>query len=101
MTFAPAQQITAALTALALHGVELPAVPTRVTVPAPNQLLLELDVSTLPATGRNELVAVLPGEFTEYRKGGAVAVYAGGIMLLTTNVTFALFTDADDWKEAR
>lgn len=94
MTFAPAQQITAAMTALALHGVELPAVPTRMTVPEADLLLIDLDVSKMEPAQVEALTSVLPGRVSKFAVG-----HTAVFMLVTTEVNMILFTDQEKWQK--
>lgn len=96
MTFAPIPIIQSALNALAAHGIELPAVPTRIVAPYENQVYIDLDLSN-DENLRAELRNLIPAQFFQ-RNSAKGSWHEADLRLLKTLVTFRFYeADQDDF----
>lgn len=91
-------QVTAALTTLALHGIELPNVPTKIVVPYEDTVYVMLDMSSHPELLQQTL-STIPADFSRVdRSHEDNPFHVGSLMLLTTRVTFRVYEYDQDFS---
>lgn len=92
MTFAPIPIINATLNALQAHGIELPAVSTRIVAPYDGKVYVDLDLSNGDdgAHMSTDLRNLIPAQF--FHNGDPDNSYwIGHLRLMTTEVTFRFY----------
>lgn len=99
MTFSPLPVIRATLQSLAAHGVELPAVPTRIIAPYQDKVFIDLDLSNGTEGKRlsTDMRNLIPTQF--FHNGRPNDTYwIGHMRLLQTEVTFRLYEYDQDFS---